>query len=807
MRARFELFLLMTLVSMLLVAGCAQQDLYEPPGTNFTRIGTVPLPSQNEGVALIGRHAFVAGGQAGLHSIDFTDPSHPYLVQTINTLKYSESVEVARTFVDHTLQDIAFVVEGTEGVTSYDITDPSNMISFNSNTTAVFGNRVFIEEPTDPEEPFVLYLAESWKGVRIFETIPAQPGILAYNGVFVGTQGYAEGIAVRGGYAYVADDEMGLAVLDVLPRDLDAVELVSWADTPGEALDVEISGDYAYVADGYEGLAIFRINGGETPVKVAQLPLESKSRAVGVRDNLCVLAAQGGGVHFVDISDPSDPIFLGREATEYAMDLAISDEGYILIADRDEGLIIFEGHGPFADHTPPAPILSLNAETFSAGAIRLSWYATGDDGMYGQASSLEIRMSDAPITDETSWAAATLITSPPAPEMPGTEMDYVVTDLAQEEVHFAIRFTDDAGLNSDLSNPVSATPGAAIVLWDPSLNLQQGSEDSEFTYEVTYYFPTPPTVHDVIIDGTAHQMTAVPTKGDDTTYRYTTQLAPGPHTYSFRFESADPEIPAVSTEEFDGPVVGLAFFQMGSPDDELGRGEDEWQHMVVFLDGLFEAMPTEVTQAQWMAQGFANPSHFVGDNLPVDSVTWFQAVEYCNALSVAEGLTPVYEISGAGVTWDKSLDGYRLPTEAEWEYLCRAESSEALANGPLENLICNDDPNLNAMGWYCGSTFTGFPSTNQVQLKGANAFDLYDMHGNVWEWCWDFYGDYRLDDENGDGVITDPNGPEFGDRRVLRGGSWYGSAEDCRSANRSARYPDNSDDVVGFRVVRTIFSE
>ena len=462
---RFDLkFLFFALMPLLVWVGCAQQDLYEPPGATFTKVGSVPLPSENEGVAVMGRYAFVAGGQAGLHAIDFTDPAHPVLLQTLNTLKYSESVEVVRSFVNHQLQDIALVVEGTEGITSYDITDPGAMTSFNSGTTAVFGNRVFVDQPEDPEEPYIAFLAESWKGVRIFESIPAQPGILRYNGVFVGTQGYAEGIAVRDGFAYVADDEMGLAVLDVRVLDLDSVELVSWADTPGEALDVVLEGDYAYVADGYDGVAIFRINGPDTPVRMANLDLDGKCRAIAVRDHLCVLAAQGGGVHFVDVRDPSNPVFLGRILTSYAMDLAISSDGFILVADRDDGLVILQGPREFTDNTPPAPVLSLAAESFGVGAVRLSWYATGDDRMEGLASSFDIRYAETPLIDEATWDAATVVPDIPAPEMPGTAMSFVVTQLTDGEKHFAIRCYDNADHISSMSNPASAAPGEGILL-------------------------------------------------------------------------------------------------------------------------------------------------------------------------------------------------------------------------------------------------------------------------------------------------------------------------------------------------------
>ncbi|MCP4291830.1 MAG: SUMF1/EgtB/PvdO family nonheme iron enzyme [bacterium] len=815
MRSRPNNFSLLffALLILLVWVGCAQQDLYEPPGSPFEEVGRVPLPSENEGVAIIGRYAFVAGGQAGLHSIDFTDPRNPVLLQTLNTLKYSESVEVVRSFVDHQLQDIALVVEGTEGITSYDITDPGNMTSFNSGTTAVFGNRVYVDQPEDPDEPFVAFLAESWKGVRIFESIPAQPGILAYNGVFVGTQGYAEGIEVRNGYAYVADDEMGLAVLDVRILDLDAVSLVSWADTPGEALDVVLEGDYAYVADGKKGLAIFRINEGDTPEPVANLDLTGDCQSVAVRDGLVALAGRWGGTIFVDVSNPSDPIFLGR-SLGYSMDLAISSEGFILVADKDNGLIVLQGPGEFTDNTPPSPVRSLTTQSFGIGAVRLNWFATGDDGMMGQASSLDIRYSETPIVDEASWDAATIVTGVPLPDPPGTEMSFVVSELSDGEKHFAIRFSDEVGHISSLSNPVSGIPGEGILLLDGSLDIQGGTTEDTYTYGVTYIFDEAPTVHQVVIDGTAFEMSVAETKIDEIAYTYQTQLPAGSHTYSFNFEVADPEVPPATTEETTGPLIGSLVFTMGSsdtentldPNYEPGRQTDEWQHTVV-LSNTIESLVSEVTQAQWTSLGFVNPSSFSGANRPVESVTWLQAVQYCNALSADDGLTSAYDIAGETVTWDQEADGWRLPTEAEWEWLCRSGSTTTFAGGPLTGRVCNVDPVLDAMGWYCGSTFADDPSTSDVSQKTANSAGLYDMHGNVWEWCWDWYGDYRVADEDGDGVVLDPTGAHSGTQRVVRGGSWYGGSEDCRSANRESRFTDSADDVVGLRVVRTIFSK
>ncbi|MCB1184305.1 SUMF1/EgtB/PvdO family nonheme iron enzyme [bacterium] len=801
----------LVLGGLLLASGCAQQDLYEPPGTDFERMGSVPLPSQNEGVAVIGDYAFVAGGQAGLHTIDISNPAAPVLLQTINTLKYSESVEVVRTFVGHAIRDIALVVEGTEGITSYDITDPAAVTSFNSGTTAVFGNRVFIDQPDDPEAPYVCYLAESWKGVRVFESIPAQPGILAYNGVFVGTNGYAEGIVVRDGYGYVADDELGLAVLDLRILDLDAVALASWCDSPGSALDVELEGDYAFVADGNEGLAVFRIDDGETPVRVARLPLEGRCRAIAVRDGLAVLAAQGSGVHFVDVRNPTQPVFRGRILTEYAMDLALTPSGLVLVADRDEGLVVLRGPHPFTDATPPAPVRSLTAEGYGVGAVRLQWYATGDDRMIGTAATTEVRYAAAPIADAAAWDAATPVAGAPAPGEPGAASEFVVTGLAAGTWHFAVRLGDDAGLLSGLGNSAAAAPGEGILLTDGAVDVAAGTTGRTFTYEVTYVYPADPDVHAVVIDGTPHDMTAVGPAGGGTRYRYQTTLAGGAHDYLFRFGVADPAVPDAETTTTGGPVVGALVFTMGSsattntadPAHEPGRAEDEWQHTVVLSDSLVAAV-TEVTQAQWTALGLTDPSGFDGPDRPVETVTWHDAIAYCNALSADQGLTPAYSVNGQDVAWNRAADGWRLPTEAEWEWLCRAGTTTAFAGGPLTGLVCNADPVLDAMGWYCGSTFPGTPATADVGLKAPNAAGLSDMHGNVWEWCWDWYGDYRLGDPDGDGVLLDPVGPAAGERRVVRGGSWYGGSEDCRSARRGSRYPDAAEDVVGLRVVRTV---
>jgi len=229
-------------------------------------------------------------------------------------------------------------------------------------------------------------------------------------------------------------------------------------------------------------------------------------------------------------------------------------------------------------------------------------------------------------------------------------------------------------------------------------------------------------------------------------------------------------------------------FTMGSPENEPERNADEGpQHQVTL--GSFFMNKYEVTQKEYQEVMGTNPSIFKGDNLPVDSVSWFDAVEYCNKRSVMEGLLPVYAISGLGdnrsVIWNRNANGYRLPTEAEWEYACRAGTTTAYNTGA----DMSDDT-----GWYESNSGR---RTHPVGQKPANAWGLYDMHGNVSELCWDRYGAYSGDAQ------TDSGGASSGSGRVRRGGTWYFSARFSRSAFREEIDPFKQQYLQGFRVVRS----
>ena len=220
-------------------------------------------------------------------------------------------------------------------------------------------------------------------------------------------------------------------------------------------------------------------------------------------------------------------------------------------------------------------------------------------------------------------------------------------------------------------------------------------------------------------------------------------------------------------------------FTMGSPESEEGRFDEEIQHSVT-ITRAYCMKATEVTQGEWQAGTGSNPSEFknCGASCPVENVDWDDAVGYANALSRREGLPECY----SGLTFTGlGCRGYRLPTEAEWEYAARAGTTGA-TYGKLE-----------IVAWYrdnAGET------THPVGQKQPNAFGLYDMLGNVWEWT----GDHPKKDS---GAVTDPTGPATGSSRVFRGGSWYTYARYARAALRGNDAPGARSSVLGFRLSRT----
>ena len=240
------------------------------------------------------------------------------------------------------------------------------------------------------------------------------------------------------------------------------------------------------------------------------------------------------------------------------------------------------------------------------------------------------------------------------------------------------------------------------------------------------------------------------------------------------------ELPSITnTLDMTFNKIPAGTFLMGSPEGEEGRIDIEHQHKVT-ISKPFYMQTTEVTQGQWKEVMGTEPwkgedNVKEGDNYPAVYVSWDDAVAYCKKLSEKEGKT------------------YRLPTEAEWEYACRAGTKTTWSFGDYE-------ASLGDYAWYYGNAFNiGDKYAHQVGLKKPNAFGLYDMHGNVEEWCHDYFGRNYYKQS----PAQDPQGPASGSSRVLRGGSWYYSTRDTRSADRGRLGADRNDDV-GFRLVREL---
>ncbi len=209
-------------------------------------------------------------------------------------------------------------------------------------------------------------------------------------------------------------------------------------------------------------------------------------------------------------------------------------------------------------------------------------------------------------------------------------------------------------------------------------------------------------------------------------------------------------------------------FTMGSPVSEIGHRPDEAAHGVT-LTKSFWLGKTPVTQAQYESVMGRNPARFKGADFPVESISWEEAMTFCRKLTEREraaGRLP------AGLV-------YTLPTEAQREYACRADTGGRYAG------------ELDAIAWYSGNSDE---QAHAVAQKQPNAWGLYDMQGNIWEWCLDWYGNYPA------GPVTDPTGPAQGDSRVYRGGAWFHSADLCRSAYRYKLAPDGTGSLLGFRI-------
>jgi formylglycine-generating enzyme required for sulfatase activity len=214
-------------------------------------------------------------------------------------------------------------------------------------------------------------------------------------------------------------------------------------------------------------------------------------------------------------------------------------------------------------------------------------------------------------------------------------------------------------------------------------------------------------------------------------------------------------------------IIPAGEFLMGSSDNETGQDGDEGPQHTVRLSKPIAMAATEVTQEQYEHVMGTNPSKFRALHNPVEQVSWADAVAFCKKLSDETGMNA------------------RLPSEAQWEYACRAGAKTGFRFG-------EDDKRLGSYAWHIANSDS---QTHPVATKKPNAWGLYDMHGNVYEWCRDWHNGYPVNS------MTDPEGPAEGTYRVLRGGAWHSNQEHCRSTNRYRNTPDYWFNGIGFRIV------
>ena len=256
------------------------------------------------------------------------------------------------------------------------------------------------------------------------------------------------------------------------------------------------------------------------------------------------------------------------------------------------------------------------------------------------------------------------------------------------------------------------------------------------------------------------------------------------------------KLPVVTTKSgAEMVLIPGGWFEMGSAG---GRAEEAPVHKVWVDSFLMDRY--EVTQEQYDKVIVGNPAHFRGAKRPVEQIAWDKAVAYCNARSRAEGLTPCYDVES--VECNFAANGYRLPTEAEWEYACRAGSTTEYSFGSAgaSPSRASGAAGLKDSAWFAENSGK---ETHPVGLKKPNRWGLYDLYGNVAEWCNDRYGAsfYKTSPDR------NPRGPARGPNRVLRGGAWDSAPEACRSAARVAERPGLQDacfarNAIGFRCVR-----
>jgi formylglycine-generating enzyme required for sulfatase activity len=365
------------------------------------------------------------------------------------------------------------------------------------------------------------------------------------------------------------------------------------------------------------------------------------------------------------------------------------------------------------------------------------------------------------------WAVAT--------DLPGQQLagNFLVRVLAEDGVAIPLTITStlaEGSVTQTATQTFTFTFGEAVTGFDDSDITVTGGTKGTFT-------PVSATVYTIDVTGTGGTVTASVAAAAATAASGTGNGNAAATPYSnFYQDTWTINLPGDVPMELIRIPAGT--YTMGSPVGELSRLSDETEHQVT-LSQDFYLGKTEVTQNQWVAlQSFPAAQSFVGGTMPVHNVSHNDIGSWMAALNT--------HVTEPGT--------FALPTESQWEYAARAGTTTRFnfGNGFGADESCSAEAERTNNMWYCGNN-SPF-GTKAVGQKPANAWGLHDMHGNVWEWCSDWYGTYP-------GTVTDPTGPGSGSRRVVRGGGWNSNAQNCRSAQRSNGTPSLRVTAIGFRVL------
>jgi len=409
----------------------------------------------------------------------------------------------------------------------------------------------------------------------------------------------------------------------------------------------------------------------------------------------------------------------------------------------------------------------------------------------------------------------------------GTYLNNTVVNIYGMTDGAVVRYTTDGSVPNGSSSIVIAPFQITVTTSIKAIAMKEGYLDSEIS-EATFTITRADTVATPVFDppGGAYGLPisvaiTCPTEGAEIYYRrggsyilYTGPvLITNPSTLTAKAAKSGMVNSSEHSEAYTSSYEPTEMVQIGGGTFYMGRttgdgSPDELPVHQVYVTG-FSISKYEITQREWEDVMGENPSSFTGDaSLPVENVSIYSIMSYCNRRSIREGKAPVYSINFLtnpdywgeiptsdnpawnNIHWNWDSNGYRLPTEAEWEFAARART-----NNP--DYIYAGSNDLDEVAWHYGNSGA---QTHNVGLKQPNGWGMYDMSGNVWEWCWDWFGPYFSQSE------VNPRGPATGTYRILRGGSWSMDDDDgCRVAGRGWSNPSNADNKCGFRVVLPYF--